>query len=238
MKHSYEKIQAFNFITRILHSTRYRNLRNLVNEITVNHKKLKVVDIGCGPAKAYEVIKNLGQDFDYFGIELREDFADIAHSRYGENENFEIVCDSVENCYHAFDNADLIIGLESFEHIPENLVVRVVEAIAQSNFKYLYVSVPNEIGPAIFIKNVGSFLMGYRRYREYRWSETIAATLYNLDKVERHGVRHKGFDWRWLAQTLRQNCRIIEITTSPLKRIPKFVSPSIGFICRNDNYRV
>ena len=43
---------------------------------------------------------------------------------------------------------------------------------------------------------------------------------------------HKGFDWRWLAQTLRQNTTIVKMkTSSPANFIPKFISPSIGFIC-------
>jgi len=235
MRQDFERTESFNFITKILHSSRYRNLRNLIRKISEPRKVLKVVDIGCGPAKAYEILSQLNIEFRYFGIELREDLAKIAEHRYGSNGNFQIVCDSVENVYEAFSDTDLIIGLESFEHIPESIVVRVIEAISKSNFKYLYVTVPNEIGPAILIKNVGSLLMGYRRYKEYSWYETFAAAVYNLDSVERHGIGHKGFDWRWLAQTLRQNCRILKITTSPLPLIPKFISPSIGFVCRNDN---
>lgn len=234
MKSEYEKTQDFNLITRTLHSTRYRNLKNIVKDIARKNTKTRVVDIGCGPAKAYKVIKDIGIDFTYLGIEVQEEFTAIAQARYSHFDNFEIICDSVENRFATFDNADLIIGLESFEHIPEPLVVRTVEAIGMSNFKRLYITVPNELGPAILLKNVGSLAMGYRRHKEYSWSETLAATFYNLDKVERHLTRHKGFDWRWLAQTIRQNCRIEKITTSPFQLIPKIVSPSIGFICRND----
>ena len=200
-----------------------------------SEKKIKIVDIGCGPAKSYSYLSGLGLDFSYLGIELREDFASLALERYGDRSNFSIVCDSIENHYNLLDDADIIIGLESFEHIPESLVVRVVEAIAKSKFKYLYLTVPNEIGPAILIKNLGSFLMGYMRHKEYSWRETIAAACYDLDSVERHHVAHKGFDWRWLAQTLRQNCRIVEITRSPFNVIPTSFSPSIGFLCKNDD---
>ena len=233
MKHGYEETQEFNLITKILHRTRYRNLEILIKKHS--HKKnIRIVDIGCGPAKSYDVIKRLGVEFHYVGIELREDFSELAKTRYGQFGNFEIICDSIENAFHAFDTADIIIGLESFEHIPEPLVVRTIEAIGRSNFKALYITVPNEVGPAIFIKNVGSFLMGYGRYKEYRWAETFAASVYDLDKVDRHGIRHKGFDWRWLAHTIRQNCKIIQVTTSPLQIIPRCISPSVGFICVND----
>jgi len=231
-KYDYEKTQNLNFITRALHATRYANLETLVRSATNElGTSIKIVDIGCGTAKSFQVISDLVVDFEYKGIELSEDFCEIASNRFGELSNFSIVCDSIENQFDAFKNADLIIGLESFEHIPEWLVVRTVEAIAESSFKYLYITVPNEVGPAIFVKNVGSFVMGYQRYKEYSWAETFYASFYELDKVERHGTGHKGFDWRWLAHTLRQNVKIIEKTTSPINFVPKFISPSIGFLC-------
>lgn len=234
--HDYEKNQDFNFITKILHSTRYKNLEKLIKEISKSERDLKIVDVGCGTAKAYSVIKQLDVSFDYVGVELRNDFVEIALKRYGKFTNFQIICKSIEDVNSIFDNVDLIIGLESFEHIPEPVVVRVLENIGKSNFKHLYITVPNEIGPALLLKNIGSLIMGYKRHKYYKWSETIAASLYNLDKVRRHSNGHRGFDWRWLAQTIRQNCRIVKITTSPLNIFPKFISPSIGFICKSDRY--
>ena len=234
--HEYEKIQNFNLITKFLHSTRYKNLELLVSQLSEKGKLLRIVDVGCGPCGAFKLISNMKLDFDYVGIELREDFATLARERFNKFDNFEVICDSIENHYDKFDGADLIIGLESFEHIPEGIVVRTIEAIGNSSFGVLYLTVPNEVGPAIFIKNFGSWLMGYRRYKEYKWSETFAATFYNLDSVERHSTGHKGFDWRWLAHTLRQNVKILRKTTSPFRVIPKFISPSIGFICTSDDY--
>ena len=231
-QHQYEKIQNLNAITRVLHRVRYANLEKLAvrvsNEIP---RTIKIIDIGCGPAKSFKVLSDLGIDFEYKGIELREDYCELALSRYKKKSNFSIVCDSVENQFDKFEDADLIIGLESFEHIPEWLVVRTIEAISKSSFKYLYITVPNEVGPAILVKNVGSLTMGYIRHKEYSWAETFYASIYELDKVERHSTGHKGFDWRWLAQTLRQNVKIVKKTTSPIRLVPKFISPSIGFIC-------
>ena len=36
------------------------------------------------------------------------------------------------------------------------------------------------------VKNIGSALMGYERYKEYEWRETFFASIYDLDRVERH----------------------------------------------------
>ena len=232
----YEDIQNFNFITKFLHRTRFRNLEILIIKASKEKKeKLKIVDIGCGDSSAYAVIKALDINFDYIGIELRKDFCDIANKKYNQYQNFKIIQGSVENHFEIFSDADVIIGLESFEHIPSWLVVRTIEAISKSSFMYLYLTVPNEVGPAILVKNVGSALMGYERHLEYEWRETFFASIYDLDRVERHGTGHKGFDWRWLAQTLRQNTTILKKTSSPANFIPKFISPSIGFICVKSN---
>lgn len=231
--HEYEKVQRTNVITRMLHRTRYRNLLLFFSEIAekVNDRPIRVVDVGCGVGKAYnELDRNF--DIEYFGVELCKDYVDLAKERYGENDNFVIFHDSIENKYDLFADADVVIGLESFEHIPERIVVRVVEAIADAGVDYFYCTVPNEIGPAILVKNAGSFLMRYGRYKEYEWRETWEAFLCNLDKVGLHGTGHKGFDWRWLAQTIRHNMVIEKITVSPVRGVPRFISPSIGFACK------
>jgi len=235
--HGYEKDQSYNFITKLLHRTRYRNLEKLLLKLSNENKNtVRIVDVGAGPAEVFNIASKLGVHFEYLGIELRQDFCDLASERYSRFNNFEIICDSIENQFDKFDGADIVVGLESFEHIPESVVVKTVEAISKARFKYLYITVPNEVGPAILIKNVGSFLMGYKRYKEYQWRETFAASIYELDKVTRHGTKHIGFDWRWLAQTLRQNVKIVHTKTSPLQIIPKFVSPSIGFVCVHDDF--
>ena len=232
MKHQYEKTQQFNAITKFLHNTRYKNLYKFMDKIFIEDltmQPIKVVDIGCGTAKTYSLL-NANYNIDYLGIELREDFVKLAKERYAKNSNFNIICDSIENHYDKLEGS-IVIGLETLEHIPEGIVVRVIEAIAEKNVEHFYCTVPNEIGPAIFIKNFGSFLMRYPRHKEYTWKETFSASLYDLDKVGIHHTAHKGFDWRWLAQTIRQNMKIDSITTSPFNIIPRSLSPSIGFIC-------
>ena len=152
----YEKTQNFNLITKTLHLTRYRNLEKIIVKISKEIPKLKVVDVGCGVAKTYEVISALGISFNYVGIETKKHCAELANERYGKNDNFTYINNKVENAYDEFNGADIVVGLEIFEHIPESIVVRSIEAIGKSNCKYLYLTVPNEIGPAILVKNVGS----------------------------------------------------------------------------------
>ena len=229
---SYEKNQNFNPLVSLLHKTRYRHLINLFTDLSAAHpsRPLNVVDIGCAHAKAFDIL-NSRFNINYVGIDIDKNFVDVAQQRYSKYENFRIINDSVINHYNELENADAIIALESLEHIPENLVVRIVEQIARAKPTAFMCSVPNEVGPIVLLKNIGSLLTGYMRHKEYRWKETLHAGLFNLDKVETHGTGHKGFDWRWLAQTIRHNMHITKIHKNPFDWLPKTFSFSIIFIC-------
>jgi hypothetical protein len=126
--------------------------------------------------------------------------------------------------------ADIVVALETFEHIPEHDVVRIIEAIAASKPRFFVCSVPVEIGPAIWLKNVGSLVTGYMRHKEYSWPETFWAGLYQLDKLPPHGTGHKGFDWRWLAQTIRHNMKIKDIRKFPFSILPAAVAFSVFMV--------
>jgi 2-polyprenyl-3-methyl-5-hydroxy-6-metoxy-1,4-benzoquinol methylase len=228
----YEKKQAFNPLVSYLHTTRYKHLIRLFTKLSAQapSRTLRVVDIGCAHAKVFHIL-NSRFNITYIGIDQDETLSGIARARYSEHPNFKIITGSITDHYDVFQNTDVILALETLEHIPENLVVRLIEQIALAQPAAFMCSVPNEVGPAILVKNIGSLLTGYMRHKEYTWAETLHAALFNLDRVETHGTGHKGFDWRWLAQTIRHNMRIDQIHTNPFDWLPKTFSLSIIFIC-------
>jgi hypothetical protein len=138
--------------------------------------------------------------------------------------------DSAASALAHLECADIVVALETFEHIPEHDVVRIVEAVAAAMPKLFVCSVPVEIGPAIWLKNVGSLVTGYMRHKEYSWPETFWAGLYQLDKLPPHATGHKGFDWRWLAQTIRHNMKIKETRMFPFGMLPAAVAFSVFMI--------
>lgn len=106
--------------------------------------------------------------------------------------NFKIIKGCAEEIIPNINQKiDIFTGLESFEHIPEYIVPTLLRSISAKSPKIFACSVPVEVGPAIWIKNIGSKLMGYSRYKEYSWSETFWAGLYRLDKVSPHGMNIK-----------------------------------------------
>jgi hypothetical protein len=116
------------------------------------------------------------------------------------------------------------------EHIPEHEVVRLVERIAGARPKLFICSVPVELGPALWLKNIGAWLCRYPRYKEYAWAQTFWAGCYQLDKIPLHQTSHIGFDWRWLAQTIRHNMKIKELKRFPISWLPAAVSSSVFMV--------
>ena len=192
-------------------------------------RPIKVVDIGCAHAGLFEVL-NARFAVEYIGIEIHEPYYRAAHERYGRLPNFRVILGDAQSELGKLGEVDIVVALEALEHIPEHAVVRIIEQVAVARPHLFVRSVPVEIGPAIWLKNVGSLLMGYNRHREYSWNETFWAGLGKLDKLPPHGVGHKGFDWRWLAQTVRHSHRITGMQTFPFDGLPASVSTSVFFI--------
>jgi len=237
----YEKAQSFNALMGWVHSRRYQGIRRVFAELAreIPDRPLRVLEVGCAHAKLFGEL-NPSFNLDYTGIELREDFVTVARERYADKANCRIVQGSASEpgilTRQPFQGTapgtapDIVVALETLEHIPERDAVRVIEGIAALRPRLFVCSVPVEIGPAIWMKNLSSLAMGYMRHREYTWAETFWAGLYQLDRLPPHGVEHKGFDWRWLAQTVRHNMRIIELRRYPLPFLPAGLSTSVFMI--------
>ena len=231
----YESTQGFNFITRYLHSVRYKNLFRVAKSVSSDFggKSFTVLDIGCGVCKVYDFLSQCGFNFNYIGVELLDDWCNVAESRYSSNSNFKLIRGSIESIVNDLPPCDLVVALESFEHIPGHIVFDTIRSLSFSSFRYLYATVPIELGPSLFLKNLGSSLMGYSRNTSspYTIFDTFNATFCQLHKLPPHTTTHKGFDFRWLEHTLRLHMRVVYKTKSPFNFMPSWISPSIGFIC-------
>jgi len=227
----YERNQRFNALVAWLHSFRYRNILGVFRAIArqTGARSIKVVEVGCAHAKLFSLLHEHFK-IDYTGIEKKAEFVAMARARYGHFPNFQVVHASATDVIPQMEGADVIVVLETFEHIAEHDVVRLVEAIAVARPALLVCSVPVEVGPAVWLKNVGSLLNGYMRHKEYRWVETFWAGLYQLDRLPPHGTGHIGFDWRWLAQTIRHNLKIREIRRFPIGFFPAAFAFSVFMI--------
>lgn len=229
----YEKNQSFNPVVAWIHSVRYKHILNVFKLLQqrITDRPIKVVEIGCAHGKLFSIL-NSQFKIDYTGIEVDPIFVEAARARHGHHDNFQLMAGSATEAANVLQDVDVIVALETLEHIPEHDVVRLIETIAKAKPYQFICSVPVEVGPAVWLKNVGSFISGYMRHKEYRWSETFWAGLYQLNKVTTHDTGHIGFDWRWLAQTIRHNMEIQETRRFPFSFLPAALAFSVFMVAK------
>ncbi len=227
---SYEWKQSFNPLVSWLHSFRYRQILEVFERLAaeIGDRPITVVEVGAAYGKLFEVV-GARHRLDFTGIEMRPSRVEEARERHGHLPNFRILEGSAADpaLWEGIAQPDIVVALETLEHIPERDVVRVIENIAAVAPRRFVCSVPVEVGPALWCKNIGSWAVGYMRHREYRWSETFWGGLYRLDRLPPHSIGHRGFDWRWLAHTIRHYFTITAIHRFPSPALPAALSTSV-----------
>ncbi len=230
---AYERNQRFNALTRWLHSFRYRNVMQVFEALAIEipDRPIRVLELGAATGALFAALDPRFR-IEYTGIELDRAFCDAAIERHGSRPNFRMRHGSAADdaAYAGLDRPDIVVAMETCEHIPERESFGIVERVARLEPRVFVCSVPVEVGPAIWIKNLGSALMSYHRQRSYRWSDTFWAGLYMLDHLPPHRTGHRGFDWRWLAQTIRHFMRIREIRKNPFQWVPNPFALSVMLI--------
>jgi SAM-dependent methyltransferase len=229
---------GFNGITRYLHSFRFGKVLEYMERLQreIPDRPIVIVDIGCGSGGFYEVLKDRF-NVRFIGVEILESYVLKTREKYKDDPRVTILNrDAAEPGLYEDIAPDIVVALESMEHIPHDKVAEIIRRLKDIPSLRLFIaSVPVEIGPSLWIKNFGSLLMGYHRHREYTWTQTFWAGLYKLDKLPRHAGKHMGFDWRWLSQTIRLNLKMLRTHTSPFDLIPAWLSPSILFVAKPDH---
>jgi SAM-dependent methyltransferase len=224
----YEQVQNQNWLTRFLHSGRYAELLATVGRMERElGRPVRVLDIGCGPGSTAKTLLE-HFDVDYTGIDNDPVFIAAAEAKTGSRPNCRfLTADAADPAHYRAGSADLVCALETFEHIPANSVVQIIENVCRIvKPRVFLVTVPVEVGPAVWIKNWGSLLMGYDR-KSGNFRETFWAGLYRLQKVPPHDISHQGFDWRWLAYTMHSNAPLRELRSMPARFIPRSLAPTM-----------
>jgi SAM-dependent methyltransferase len=232
----YEKSQNYNKVLSYIHNIRFNEVIRQLKSFKNTHEGgvIKILDIGCAYGKLYSVLNN-EFNINYIGIEPNQEFFEVAQKNFADNSNFTIFNSYAQDILDDIKNIDIVISLETLEHIPESICVRIIEKIKNINPKFFIVSVPIEIGLSVWMKNIFSFITGYSRHKDYTWKETFYAGLGKLDKLPPHEIEHKGFDYRWLAQTIRHNFKIIKTKKFPVNFLPASFGVSIFFVAKPRN---
>lgn len=227
----YEKMLNFNRVLSWVHSLRYRETINILKPF--GKKKITILEIGCAHAPLFGVL-NKQFEIDYYGIEQDHGFYLEAVKRYENYSNFHILNRNAaeQDCYQSLPKPDVVICLETLEHVKQDEVAKILAGVSSTKASMFLCSVPVEVGPAVFFKNLASYLFGYHRHKDYTWKETWWASLYRLDKLPPHTGQHKGFDWRTLISQIRGTMQKTKVQCLPFKLLPTAFANSI-FITAN-----
>lgn len=234
----YEKAQNFNFLTRWLHGFRYRQIFQLMEKLSreKGDTPIRIYEIGSAYGRLFDML-NARFKIEYTGIELYIGLYDESVRRYGKFSNASFIHGSAldDENLKGVEEADIVIALETLEHIPDDDVVTLLKKL-KTRLRGIFVcSVPVEIGPSIALKNIGSAMAGYSRHNEYTWKETFYAFTFQLDRLPPHDTGHKGFDWRKLVKNIRSELKIKKIRRFPANLLPAWFASSIFLIAEPGN---
>jgi 2-polyprenyl-3-methyl-5-hydroxy-6-metoxy-1,4-benzoquinol methylase len=131
---AYEATQNFNYVTRYLHSFRYRNLMVCLAELSqqITSRPIDVLELGCNAGRAYEAMHDRFT-INYRGVDIDEEVIATARQRYADRTNCAfLLADAADPRFVEPGCADIVVALETLEHIPDATVVRIVENVASS----------------------------------------------------------------------------------------------------------
>jgi len=227
----YLRMQTFNPAVAFLHQQRFRALAREVRAISLP-RPIRVLDLGAGPAKAFEVLDRIAS-IDYTGIDTNINFFQFATSRYGQANNFRMFNASFldETFLASLGHFDLAFALETMEHIGPCAAESLARTMINLGVEKFICSVPIETGPPVALKNIGSLLCGYGRHIEYSFADTWWAALGRLDKVRAHDGGHRGFDWRELSSMLSIYYPRKKASLLPFSHLPAWLNTSAFFVC-------
>jgi len=222
----YLKNQNFNFITKTLHKWRYKLAFDFIlremEQIQCEETRLHIIDFGCGTAGFFNFLRkknlNCGK-FNYLGIEVSEEFIDYSNEQYSQDARYSIsrTINLKELNLESDWDKYIFVSLETFEHLPYTLRIDLVKNLGERSQLPFLITVPNEVGFGLLVKNIGSLIMGYTaRFNEYGWRGTYYGMFERLDMLPAHTTYHRGFDWRALQYELRQFCKFRTIKRKAL----------------------
>jgi len=130
-------------------------------------------------------------------------------------------------------NPDVISAFEVCEHLTDAETEQFLSN-AQHSIKAhgkLIVSVPIMVGGALLLKELNRSIL-FRRLSDYSVSDLLAGLLgRTVERPTNRGPTHKGFDFRWLREKLRERFIIEDEILSPLP-LPWWANSQAFFICR------
>lgn len=240
-----KQIYCPNRVVSWSHASRFR----LAAELARACGGTRLLDYGCGDGTFLALMR--GVFATAVGADVDERQLDDCRARFEGTPGVEFLhTGSLSGGGHA-GTYDAVTCMEVLEHCPEPERLRVLDALCRlaAPGGRIIISVPVEIGPALFGKQLFRALAAWRGQGDYQYRETytprelLAAVLGrpNLARARYRVVKdgrpfeycgHKGFDWRVLESEIRDRLTIERRLFTPLPALGRYASSQVWFVCR------
>ena len=233
MTKSYNQRLFGNPFRKLIHNGRFYWLRKVIKKYFPNYNT--VIELGCHDARSliflpYPPTEYIGLDADWEGgLQKASDF-------YKEIEEYKFFKIEKVNEFPEFKKKfDLVICLETLEHLPDNDLEEYVLKLYSLMNNYLFISIPNEIGfifiLKFFIKRVFNM-----QPDDYTFMEIVNQYLGRVNKVNRDN--HKGFSWVKIVKILKRDFQIISMEGIPFSLLPLSLNIGIGIVLKKKDINI
>lgn len=184
-----------------------------------------VVELGCFDGKTLDFLPT--KPDIYCGLDENwEGGLDAAKVKWESHPTYRFLSCSGPSDIRLSEQYDLSLCMETFEHIPPELVEPYIIKLAELTRRYMVVTVPNEKGPVFAVKYIAKRLWG--SYQTYSFIEFLNASVGRLGQVPRND--HKGFDYAWVIGLISRHMRVVEVSPYPFRLLPNWLGFGVGIV--------
>ncbi len=208
----------------------------------------RIVDYGCGDGTFLTMLM-AGQSAPAFavGAELTEDLVRDCRERL-ESERLQFVLTSQLHDERHRGAYDGVVCMEVLEHVIDDRPMLELFHSLLAPGGSLLLSVPVETGLPVLVKQSARRLASWRKFADYSgmqpytmrelWATVFAGSQQHIVRPvhsDENGFEshdHKGFNWMFLREKLRDLFEIEQVLGSPLAWLPPHLGSQAWFIAR------
>lgn len=235
---SYLERQNFNWLLSFHHRSRHKFIIDFVKKQFNRSDSLNILDLGCGPGQLLELIKEefRSNNFKYTGVDTSSKFIEIAR-KLVDGSNATIIKQEVSGFIMSTEtDSQIICLLEVVEHMSDSEFHSLISELKKKKFKCIIITVPNETGLVLVLKNLIACLMGYKRFKEYSLIENLNILFGRWENICPIARQHKGYKW-WVTLHYLTVAfpRRVTLFSVPFSCLPRCLTPTIGFVIDGDS---
>lgn len=204
--HAYNERMFSKGLRGKLHSARFEWLVRQLKRRGI--ERASIFELGCHDARTIDFLEESGLTVDrYLGVDANEHGGiEMAKERFGGRPGFEFVAGAEPSAIpQPKEPFDLLICMETFEHIPEEVVDRYLARIKEVVRGTLFITVPIERGLPFITKHLARGVMT-KEHRDMTRKE-FWGHLFGRFRGLRHDG-HIGFDDRRLVRQVAEHFKI------------------------------